>query len=44
MEQLEEFNLKELLNGLIISMMELNDRVIALEELAAEYLAQQETE
>lgn len=44
MEQLEEFDLKELLNSFIISMMELNDRVIALEELAAEYLAQQETE
>lgn len=44
MEQLEEFDLKELLNGLIISMMELNDRVIALEELAAEYLAEQEAE
>lgn len=44
MEQLEEFDLKELLNSFIISMMELNDRVIALEELAAEYLAQQGTE
>lgn len=44
MEQIEEFDLKELLNSFIISMMELNDRVIALEELAAEYLAQQETE
>lgn len=44
MQQLEEFDLKELLNSFIISMMELNDRVIALEELAAEYLAQQETE
>lgn len=44
MEQLEEFDLKELLNSFIISMMELNDRVIALEELAAEYLAQQEAE
>lgn len=44
MQQLEEFDLKELLNSFIISMMELNDRVIALEELAAEYLAQQVTE
>lgn len=29
---------------LITTVLELNDRIIALEELAAEYLAQQETE
>lgn len=35
---------QNLYDGLITSLIELNDRVIALEELAAEYLAEQEAE
>lgn len=44
MALVEEYELKELLNSLIISLMELNDRVTALEEIAAEYVAEQEAE
>ncbi|EHT3579213.1 hypothetical protein KXY27_004532 [Salmonella enterica] len=35
---------KDLIDSLVMSMLDLNDRVIALEELAAEYVAEQEQE
>ncbi|EKR4225034.1 hypothetical protein P8G24_004705 [Salmonella enterica] len=38
----KDFELNDLLNGLITSMLDLNERVRALEEIAADYVAEQE--
>ncbi|EGJ3141380.1 hypothetical protein IGV50_004404 [Salmonella enterica subsp. enterica serovar Newport] len=38
---MEDFNRDELLNSVITSLLELNERVIALEELAVELLSEQ---
>ncbi|EEI7324283.1 hypothetical protein G4E03_003472 [Salmonella enterica] len=38
----KDFEFNDLLNGLITSVLELNERVIALEEIAADYAAEQE--
>ncbi|ELK9995640.1 hypothetical protein RWE39_004374 [Salmonella enterica] len=39
---MEDFETKELLNSVVTSLLDVNERLIALEEIAAEYVAEQE--
>lgn len=39
---MEDFETKELLNSVVTSLLDVNERLIALEELAADFIAEQE--